>query len=95
VFLGSNTVENEVTVGSLTVPSRTDSCVYTCQKSGVCSVDIVSDSFITGNVKGSCFPPAFGGKCSGIPKGCQPCLDICKIQPGGRFIVPIGGGGEG
>ena len=38
--------------------------------------------------------PHFSGKCTGIPKGCQPCLDICKIQPGGRFIVPIGGTGN-
>ena len=62
--------------------------------SGVCSVDIITDTFITGNVRGSCFPPSFGGKCSGIPKGCDTCLDICKDQLGRRFIIPIGGDGN-
>ena len=32
---------------------------------------------ISGAVLGSCFPPLFGGECSGIPKDCKPCIDVC------------------
>jgi hypothetical protein len=43
-------------------------CVTTCTSNGGCSVRIVNGP--PGKSSGSCFPPDFNGKCSGIPDLC-------------------------
>jgi hypothetical protein len=48
---------------------------------------ILTKEAISGSVKGSCFPPAFGGQCSGIPEGCQPCTDLCAQNPDKTEII--------
>ena len=65
-----------------------DECVYSCQKSGGCSVRIVSSGFVSGATMGSCFSERFGGECSGIPERCDACLDICKKNPEEQFSLP-------
>ena len=42
-----------------------------------------------GNVQGFCFSPTFGGRCSGIPKGCSPCnlAQLCQDRGGQQFSV--------
>ena len=37
---------------------------------------------------GSCFSEGFGGSCSGIPKRCDKCLDVCKGKSGEQFSLP-------
>ncbi len=44
--------------------------------------------------QGSCFPPSFGGDCSGIPVSCQPCLDPCKPYPGKTITVNLNETGQ-
>merc|ERR1711971_349641 len=47
--------------------SKSDAnCRYQCQSNGGCQVFSSSGS-------GSCFSQAFGGSCSGTPRGCQDC----------------------
>ena len=37
---------------------------------------------------GSCFPPDFGGSCSGIPDICTSCDIVCaKHQPGMEVVI--------
>ena len=36
---------------------------------------------------GSCFPPDFGGKCSGIPELCSACNIVCTDNPGMEIVV--------
>ena len=43
-------------------------CHYDCQSNGSCSVRIQSSGLLQGHTLGSCFSPAFGGACSGIPE---------------------------
>merc|ERR1712008_412824 len=43
-------------------------CVTTCESNGSCKVKIVNGP--PGKLAGSCFPPLFGGRCSGIPDKC-------------------------
>ena len=60
-----------------------DHCLHSCQENGGCSTTIVTKNPISGSVRGSCFPPAFGGSCSEQPEGCRNlCLDICFANPG-------------
>ncbi len=44
--------------------------------------------------QGSCFPPSFGGKCSGIPFACQPCLEPCKSYTGKIITVNLNDRGK-
>ena len=44
-------------------------CVTTCKANGTCKVKIVNGP--PGPLSGSCFPPDFGGSCTGIPPLCQ------------------------
>ena len=44
--------------------------------------------------QGSCFPPSFGGKCSGIPHSCQPCLEPCKSYTGKIITVNLNDSGN-
>ena len=48
----------------------TAQCVTRCSSNGGCSVKIVNGP-ASGKVSGSCFPPSFGGSCSGIPEICK------------------------
>ena len=42
-----------------------DTCVYTCEWNGGCKVTLQSNKFTSGYTMGSCFPPSYGGSCSG------------------------------
>ena len=44
---------------------------------------------ISGAVLGSCFPPLFGGECSGIPKDCKPCIDVCTGYSDQELVVHL------
>merc|ERR1712087_807736 len=68
---------------------RPGQCVTTCQSSGGCEVKIVNGP--SGKLSGSCFPPYFGGRCSGIPDQCvrgsrfaQQCGSKCGSGGGNR-----------
>ena len=71
------------------VETGEDTCVYTCRKDKGCSIKIVSNHPISGPVMGSCFPPSFGGTCSGTPVDCHECLSICEGQDGHEVTIPI------
>ena len=43
---------------------------------------------------GSCFPPSFGGSCSGTPEDCQDCLDVCKEDQGIEITIEVKEGGK-
>ena len=47
-------------------------CDYNCSSSGGCEVRYTGPPR-SGSVKGSCFPQAFGGSCSGTPPECRDC----------------------
>ena len=66
-----------------------DECKYTCRNDKGCSVKISSNKPINGHVMGSCFPPSFGGSCSGIPESCDECLGICTDQHGYEITIPL------
>ena len=45
-------------------------------------------NIISGAIFGSCFPPDFGGSCSGIPDICTSCTIVCADhQPGMEVVV--------
>ena len=44
---------------------------------------------ISGAVLGSCFPPLFGGECSGIPKDCKPCIDVCTGYSDQELVIHL------
>ena len=66
-----------------------DRCVYTCRANRGCSVKIVTNRAIDGSVMGSCFPPSFGGSCSGIPQRCQDCSIKCVGNYGNKITVKL------
>ena len=68
---------------------KNSSCVYECRENGGCSVKVETSKLISGPVYGSCFPPDFGGECSGIPELCSPCLMICSEFPGQELVVHV------
>ena len=51
-------------------------CQTTCQSNGSCKVKIINGP--PGPLSGSCFPPDFGGSCSGIPSQCQRGSNIAQ-----------------
>merc|ERR1711971_1386461 len=58
-------------------------CDYTCSQNGSCEVRYVG-SARNGSTKGSCFPSAFGGGCSGTPPECRDCKEeLACDQPKG------------
>ena len=63
-------------------------CEYNCKENGGCSVKIVTSFPISGFTSGSCFPPDFGGDCSGIPKRCTNCNEKCEKRLGEKFSMP-------
>ena len=71
-----------------------DKCIYTCRKDKGCSVKISSNHPISGPILGSCFPPSFGGSCSGIPNDCSECIDVCKGEEGHEIIVEVSKDGK-
>ena len=71
-----------------------DKCIYTCRKDKGCSVKISSNHPISGPIVGSCFPPSFGGSCSGIPDDCSECLSVCKGEDGHEIIVDVSKDGK-
>jgi len=81
-------ITNKIKIIPLEQPGQSDKCLYKCKENRGCSVDIITDRLISGSIKGSCFPPAFGGKCSGTPDGCQPCLEVCGPIPG-EITLPV------
>merc|ERR1712129_263707 len=58
-----------------------DNCSYACNGDGSCTVVYIGP-FRSGQVKGSCFPASFGGRCNGTPRECQDCNH--GSQCGGR-----------
>ena len=49
-----------------------DQCDYECQSTGGCTVRYTGPPR-GGPTSGSCFPPLFGGSCSGTPPECLDC----------------------
>ena len=45
-----------------------------------------------GATSGSCFPPDFGGSCSGTPPECQECKDAvnCDVEEGEEDNLAVG-----
>ena len=52
--------------------SNNDQCDYECQSSGGCNVKYTGPPR-GGPTSGSCFPPLFGGSCTGTPPECLDC----------------------
>lgn len=80
-------------------PKGPEKCSYSCKANGGCSVKFVSPTpFFSGSVLGSCFPPDFGGECSGTPKKCRDCLGVCgggDRNKGMRLTFELDEDGEG
>ena len=51
------------------------------------SVKIETSFLISGFTSGSCFPPDFGGECSGIPQRCDNCDKKCENKSGEIFSI--------
>jgi len=62
-------------------------CKYNCKENGGCNVKIEASFPISGFTSGSCFPPDFGGECSGIPQRCDNCGKKCKNKTGEIFSI--------
>ena len=71
-----------------------DKCIYTCRNDKGCAVKISSNHPINGPVLGSCFPPSFGGSCSGTPENCKECLDVCNGEEGYEITIEVEENGE-
>ncbi|XP_040583926.1 uncharacterized protein [Lepeophtheirus salmonis] len=73
-IFGSNATSFQVTKPPEDENAR---CNYECKNNLGCSVSIQTTGIVNGPTLGSCFPPFFGGKCSGTPKDCLNCSSIC------------------
>merc|ERR1712193_70198 len=60
-------------------------CTHTCQNNGGCQTR-------NGGTLGSCFPDSFGGRCTGIPRGCDNCNDVLSCPEGSGGGSSFGGG---
>ena len=65
----------------LIAPILADPCDYTCTDKGGCKTTYVGPSR-PGKTSGSCFPRAFGGRCSGIPPECSDCNRVITCSGG-------------
>ena len=74
-------------LGRPTTPKYTrDTCTYSCNSNGSCDVEYWhANGPYVGNTKGSCFPPSFGGDCSGTPRFCEECISKCQGKGFGSF----------
>ena len=68
-------------------PPQNFSCIHECKENGGCSVKLETKRRISGAVMGSCFPPDFGGSCSGIPELCTACNEVCTEEYYGTEVV--------
>jgi len=74
-------VQQLVLLFSLLLPVLLPSpCDYTCRQNGSCEVRYVGLAR-NGSTKGSCFPSAFGGECSGTPPECRHCNEEVACNP--------------
>ena len=62
-------------------------CKYNCKENGGCNVKIETSFPVSGFTSGSCFPPDFGGECSGIPQRCDNCDKKCENKSGEIFSI--------
>ena len=62
-------------------------CKYNCKENGGCNVKIETSFPFSGMTSGSCFPPDFGGECSGIPQRCDNCDKKCENKSGEIFSI--------
>merc|ERR1712038_65152 len=63
--------------GTVSTPRPSNvQCQTTCKSNGSCKVKIINGP--PGSLSGSCFPPDFGGSCSGIPSQCQRGSNIAQ-----------------
>ena len=62
-------------------------CKYNCKENGGCNVKIETSFPLSGFSSGSCFPPDFGGECSGIPQRCDNCDKKCENKSGEIFSI--------
>ena len=73
-------------------------CQYTCRPSGGCRVQYVGPPR-GGPTLGSCFPPDFGGSCTGTPPECLHCNLALDCPQGGQEeeeeVSPPASGGSG
>ena len=61
-------------------------CEYYCNVDGGCKVRFIpSREGYSGNIQGYCYPPNFGGNCSGIPIYCTDCSFKCRGKAGSQF----------
>ena len=64
--------EKEAITETLIGDPNKDQCDYECQSTGGCNVRYTGPPR-GGPTSGSCFPPLFGGSCSGTPPECLDC----------------------
>ena len=67
-----NNDQKEAATEGLKADPNKDQCDYECQSSGGCNVRYTGPPR-GGPTTGSCFPPLFGGSCSGTPPECLDC----------------------
>lgn len=77
----------EVIAPLLFANETNSSCIHRCREDGGCTVKLESEGLISGAVLGSCFPPDFGGDCTGIPELCSACSIVCLDYPGMQVVV--------
>lgn len=85
----SNSDTSQISLHFLLSALDGDRCIYTCKRNKGCSVKIETNRLIDGAVSGSCFPPSFGGSCSGTPKDCVKCSDMCTENHGRLVTVTL------
>ena len=57
-------------------------CIYLCTTGGGCQVRYAGPAQ-DGSTVGNCFSKAFGGSCSGTPRGCRDCNKAVKCEKNG------------
>jgi hypothetical protein len=73
LLAGLDIVSSAYFGSSYASPPRPDNlCNYICTDGGGCEAHYIGPPR-RGNIKGSCFPDSFGGRCSGTPRECQDC----------------------
>ena len=61
--------------GNYNSEKKTASCNYRCGNDGGCEVHYTGPPR-RGQIMGSCFPPSYGGSCSGTPRECNDCNKV-------------------
>ena len=72
------------------VTEKNEPCRYLCTSGGGCQVRYAGPAQ-DGSTLGNCFSEAFGGTCSGTPKGCRDCNKLIECGDTEDLTGRLGG----